>query len=105
MRRIDTILTWRRWTGNDVARYDTAIVGHGPLGAVLAASPGGRGRQAVVVDRQSGAFALPRAAHIDRTGGPCVLQEIGCPDNLLSPPPARNPARLVSAPLCQENSR
>lgn len=104
MRRIDTILAWHRRAGDDVARYDIAIVGHGPLGAMLAALPGRRGRQAVVVDRQSGVFALPRATHIDRTG-PRVLQEVGYLDNLVSPPSARNPARLLPAPPCQENSR
>lgn len=87
-----------------MARYDIAIVGHGPLGAVPAASTEGCGRRAVVVDRQPEAFALPRAAHIDSTG-PRVLQEVGCPDNLLPPLPACSPARLVPAPLCQESSR
>ena len=45
--------------------YDAAIVGLGPVGATLAALLGGRGLDVVVLERDEGAHALPRAAHLD----------------------------------------
>lgn len=45
--------------------YDLAIVGLGPVGAALAALAGGRGLRTLVVERETAAYSLPRAAHLD----------------------------------------
>jgi 3-(3-hydroxy-phenyl)propionate hydroxylase len=61
---------------------DVAVVGLGPVGAVLAGLLGRRGLDVVVVERDTDVFALPRAAHIDHTGLR-ALQELGCLDAVL----------------------
>jgi 3-(3-hydroxy-phenyl)propionate hydroxylase len=61
---------------------DVAVVGYGPVGAVLAGLLGKRGLRVLVLDRRPGLYPLPRAAHIDHTGLR-VLQELGCLDRLL----------------------
>src|SRR5260370_10896 len=68
---------------------DVAIVGFGPVGAMLAGLLGRRGLDGVVVEREMDVFALPRAAHIDPTGLR-ALQDLGCldrvpPDMMLNP--------------------
>ena len=63
-------------------RADVAIVGFGPVGAVLAGLLGLRGLSVVVVEREAGVYQLPRAAHVDHTGLR-TLQELGCLDALL----------------------
>jgi 3-(3-hydroxy-phenyl)propionate hydroxylase len=68
---------------------DVVIVGFGPVGAVLAGLLGLRGLDVVVVEREQGVFALPRAAHVDHTGLR-TIQELGCLDRLL-PTMLRNP--------------
>ncbi|WAX58469.1 bifunctional 3-(3-hydroxy-phenyl)propionate/3-hydroxycinnamic acid hydroxylase [Jatrophihabitans cynanchi] len=70
-------------------RFDVAIVGYGPVGAVLAGLLGRRGHKVLVLDREPGVYPLPRAAHIDHTGLR-VLQELGCLERLL-PPMLPNP--------------
>jgi flavoprotein hydroxylase len=45
--------------------YDVAIVGYGPVGAVLAILLGQRGRRVVVLERHHEPYALPRAVHYD----------------------------------------
>src|SRR5260370_30647131 len=61
---------------------DVAIVGFGPVGAMLAGLLGRRGLDVIVVERETDVFALPRAAHIDHTGLR-ALQELGCLDRVL----------------------
>jgi 3-(3-hydroxy-phenyl)propionate hydroxylase len=61
---------------------DVAIVGYGPVGAVLAGLLGLRGINVVVLEREREVFALPRAAHVDHTGLR-ALQELGCLDDML----------------------
>jgi 3-(3-hydroxy-phenyl)propionate hydroxylase len=61
---------------------DVAIVGFGPVGAILAGLLGSRGLGVVVLEREAGLYPLPRAAHIDHTGLR-TLQELGCLDELL----------------------
>ena len=62
--------------------FDVAVVGLGPVGAVLAGLLGKRGLKVVVFDREEGLYPLPRAAHIDHTGLR-TLQELGCLEELL----------------------
>jgi 3-(3-hydroxy-phenyl)propionate hydroxylase len=45
--------------------YDVAIVGYGPVGAVLANLLGQRGLRVLVVERETSVYHLPRAAHFD----------------------------------------
>ncbi len=61
---------------------DVAIVGFGPVGAVLAGLLGLRGVRVVVVERDANVFPQPRAAHIDHTGLR-TIQELGGLDALL----------------------
>jgi 3-(3-hydroxy-phenyl)propionate hydroxylase len=61
---------------------DVAIVGFGPVGAVLAGLLGLRGLDVVVLEREQGVFKLPRAAHVDHTALR-TIQELGCLDRLL----------------------
>jgi 3-(3-hydroxy-phenyl)propionate hydroxylase len=61
---------------------EVAIVGFGPVGAVLAGLLGQRGIDVVVVEREWDVYGLPRAAHIDHTGLR-TLQELGLLDELL----------------------
>ena len=64
------------------SQFDVAVVGFGPVGAVLAGLLGKRGLSVVVFDREAGIYPLPRAAHIDHTGLR-TLQELGCLAELL----------------------
>lgn len=68
-----------RMTGTDA---DVAIIGFGPVGAVLAGLLGRRGLRVVVIERDSDIYPLPRTAHIDHQSMR-ALQEIGCLDELL----------------------
>ena len=61
---------------------DVAVVGLGPVGALLAGLLGQRGLDVVVIEREADVFPLPRAAHIDHTGLRAV-QEVGCLDAVL----------------------
>jgi 3-(3-hydroxy-phenyl)propionate hydroxylase len=61
---------------------DVAIVGFGPVGAVLAALLGRRGVRVAVIERDGDVYPYPRAAHIDHQGLR-LLQEIGCLDSLM----------------------
>jgi len=56
---------------------DVAIIGFGPVGALLAALLGRRRIRVAVIERDADVFPLPRAAHIDHQGLR-LLQEIGC---------------------------
>jgi 3-(3-hydroxy-phenyl)propionate hydroxylase len=61
---------------------DVAIIGFGPVGAVLAGLLGKRGLRVTVIEREHDIFGLPRAAHVDHTGLR-TIQELGCLDLLL----------------------
>jgi 3-(3-hydroxy-phenyl)propionate hydroxylase len=67
---------------NGRIRAEVAVVGFGPVGAVLAGLLGRRGVKVVVLERELDVYALPRAAHIDHTGLR-VLQELGLLATLL----------------------
>jgi 3-(3-hydroxy-phenyl)propionate hydroxylase len=67
---------------NTPAQADVAVVGLGPVGALLAGLLGRRGLDVVVLEREAEVFPLPRAAHIDHTGLRAV-QEVGCLDAVL----------------------
>ncbi|MDW3099390.1 MAG: bifunctional 3-(3-hydroxy-phenyl)propionate/3-hydroxycinnamic acid hydroxylase [Alphaproteobacteria bacterium] len=45
--------------------YDVTIVGYGPVGAMLAALLGAKGRKVLVVERDTSIYPLPRAVHMD----------------------------------------
>ncbi len=45
--------------------YDVTIIGYGPVGAMLAALLGARGRKVLVVERDTEVYPMPRAVHID----------------------------------------
>jgi 3-(3-hydroxy-phenyl)propionate hydroxylase len=62
--------------------FDVAVVGLGPVGAVLAGLLGRRGVRVVVLEREWEVFPLPRAAHIDHTGLR-TLQELGVLDDVM----------------------
>jgi 3-(3-hydroxy-phenyl)propionate hydroxylase len=61
---------------------DVAIIGFGPVGALLAGLLGRRGVRTTVVERDADVYPLPRAAHIDHQGLR-MLQEFGALDELL----------------------
>ncbi|HWJ64327.1 MAG TPA: bifunctional 3-(3-hydroxy-phenyl)propionate/3-hydroxycinnamic acid hydroxylase [Acidimicrobiales bacterium] len=63
-------------TGVGTTDFDVAIVGCGPVGAVLAALLGQRGRRVVVVERHAAPYDLPRAVHFDHEVGR-ILQGLG----------------------------
>lgn len=69
-------------THGERLNVDVAIVGFGPVGAVLAGLLGRRGLQVAVLEVERDVFPLPRAAHIDHQGLR-VLQELGCLDKVL----------------------
>ncbi len=56
--------------------FDVAIVGYGPVGAVLAILLGQRGRRVVVLERQVEPYGLPRAVHYDHEAAR-ILQACG----------------------------
>src|SRR5689334_1226063 len=62
-------------------RVDVAIVGCGPVGAVLATLLGQQGRRVLVVERHAAPYALPRAVHFDHEVGR-ILQACGIGDAL-----------------------
>ena len=45
--------------------YDVALVGYGPVGALLANLLGRYGLRVLALDRETAPYALPRAAHLD----------------------------------------
>jgi 2-polyprenyl-6-methoxyphenol hydroxylase-like FAD-dependent oxidoreductase len=55
---------------------DVAVIGCGPVGAVLAALLGQRGHRVVVVERHPAPYPLPRAVHFDHEAGR-ILQSCG----------------------------
>jgi 3-(3-hydroxy-phenyl)propionate hydroxylase len=61
---------------------DVAVIGFGPVGAVLAGLLSKHGLRVLVLEKDEAVFPLPRAAHIDHTGLR-TIQELGCLDNLL----------------------
>ena len=61
---------------------DVAVIGFGPVGAVLAGLLGKYGVRVVVIEKDEAVFPLPRAAHVDHTGLR-TIQELGCLDSLL----------------------
>ena len=62
--------------GSRVSRFDVAIVGLGPTGAVLANLLGRRGVRTVVFEQSAAAYAQPRACHLDAEVAR-VLQQCG----------------------------
>jgi 3-(3-hydroxy-phenyl)propionate hydroxylase len=69
-------------TAGELLNVDVAIVGFGPVGAVLAGLLGRRGLRVAVLEVERDVFPLPRAAHIDHQGLR-VLQELGCLEKVL----------------------
>ncbi|MGN6693792.1 MAG: bifunctional 3-(3-hydroxy-phenyl)propionate/3-hydroxycinnamic acid hydroxylase MhpA [Aquihabitans sp.] len=63
-------------TGVGTPHFDVAIVGCGPVGAVLAALLGRQGRRVLVVERHVAPYDLPRAVHFDHEVGR-ILQGLG----------------------------
>lgn len=61
---------------------EVAIIGFGPVGALLAGLLGRRGIRVAVIERDADVFPLPRAAHIDHQGLR-LLQEVGCLDEVM----------------------
>lgn len=45
--------------------YDVTIIGYGPVGAMLAALLGAKGRKVLVVERDTEVYPMPRAVHLD----------------------------------------
>lgn len=65
------------------AHATVAVVGLGPVGALLSGLLGRRGVHVIALERSVDVFPLPRAAHIDHTGLRAI-QELGCVDQLLA---------------------
>lgn len=61
---------------------DVAVIGFGPVGAVLAGLLGNHGLRVLVIEKDEAVFPLPRAAHVDHTGLR-TIQELGCLGDLL----------------------
>ncbi|MFM7224040.1 MAG: bifunctional 3-(3-hydroxy-phenyl)propionate/3-hydroxycinnamic acid hydroxylase [Actinomycetota bacterium] len=59
--------------------YDLLVVGFSPVGAALAGLAARAGLRVIVVDRETGLFPLPRAAHLDHEILR-IFQELGCAD-------------------------
>jgi len=62
--------------------FDVAIIGLGPVGAILAGLLGKNGMNVVAIEKDKEVYPLPRAAHIDHTGLR-TIQEVGCLDSVL----------------------
>ena len=73
---------------------DLAVVGFGPVGATLAGLAARAGLDVVAVDRETGLFPLPRAAHCDHEILR-ILQELGCADEL-APTLRDNSGRIIN---------
>lgn len=63
--------------------WDVAIVGAGPVGAVLSGLLGLRGLRVISVEREPGIIQVPRAGHFDHTVLR-TLQELGCLEEVLA---------------------
>jgi 3-(3-hydroxy-phenyl)propionate hydroxylase len=63
--------------------WDVAIVGAGPVGAVLAGLLGIRGLRVIAVEREPSIIEVPRAGHFDHTVLR-TLQGLGCLDEVLA---------------------
>lgn len=61
---------------------DVALVGYGPVGALLASALGRRGVRVAVFERDAEIFALPRAVHLDAEAIR-VIQSVGLIDAVL----------------------
>lgn len=61
---------------------DVAVVGYGPVGRLLALLLGRLGKRVVVIERQTRAYPLPRAAHFDDEIGR-IFQSVGVPPDSL----------------------
>jgi 3-(3-hydroxy-phenyl)propionate hydroxylase len=81
-----------------MSHCDVAVVGMGPVGAVLTGLLGRRGLKVVAIERDPDVFPLPRAAHIDHTGLR-TLQEVGVLDELLPEMVPNAGLELMSADL------
>jgi 3-(3-hydroxy-phenyl)propionate hydroxylase len=62
---------------------DIAVIGLGPVGAILTGLLGRRGLRVLAIEKDENVFPLPRAAHIDHTGLRSI-QELGCLNDILS---------------------
>jgi 3-(3-hydroxy-phenyl)propionate hydroxylase len=85
-------------TGQAGGRFDVAVVGMGPVGAVLTGLLGRRGLRVAAIERERDVFPLPRAAHIDHTGLR-TLQELGLLEELLVEMVPNAGLELLSADL------
>lgn len=63
--------------------FDVAIIGFGPVGALLTGLLGKLGLRVLVIEKEEEVFPLPRAAHVDHTGLRNI-QEVGCLDEILA---------------------
>ena len=61
--------------------FDVAIVGYGPVGALLASLLGREGVRTVVVERDREIYRLPRAVHFDHEIMR-IFQSVGIADEL-----------------------
>lgn len=61
---------------------DVAVIGFGPVGAVLGGLLGKYGLRVLIIEKDEAVFPLPRAAHVDHTGLR-TIQELGCLNSLL----------------------
>ena len=66
-----------------VESYDVIIVGAGPTGAMLGALLGQAGVKALLTDRSSDIYPLPRAAHIDHETVR-IFQQVGVVDHIMA---------------------
>ena len=88
-----------------ISPVDVAIVGAGPVGLVLGVQLAQRGRSAVILERQSTPYPLPRAVHSDHEVGR-ILQSCGIGDAVRrridfvhAPVPKRRSDDVYFAPL------
>lgn len=75
-----------------------AVIGLGPVGAIMAGLLGRRGLRVLAIDKDADVFPLPRAAHVDHTGLR-TIQEVGCLDVVLSKVIRNKRLELVDADL------